>query len=553
MPGEGPRLLNGERGSTLLWRDLAFYPPSDPVSSARRKARGFPISSRTLVFVPSIGLGYGLAELLGRLPEQCAVVCAEVFPEVMAEAIRVGLPRDPRIVVVRTEDPEALVAAVRAMGVGRFRRVVEAPLCAGYRLARQTYERMRQAIAQELAGYWRNRLTLTALGSRMVCNLLDNLTLLPEAGDIGDLGTELPVVVVGAGPSLDSTLEPLAPLRDRFALVAVDTAVPALAARSIVPDLIVALEAQASNLQDFIPARDPAPLLACELASHPSVARLYRGRLLFFSSAFAPLPIFDRLAGAGILPTPIPGLGSVGVCAAYLALRLTRGDVYLTGLDFSFPGGRTHARGTPYHLAMLHRCERVKPIGQLAYQAMAARDRIHVRGKDGASLQTDGVLRSYRDTLRRETAAEARRIIDIGDVGMDLDLRAVSVTEAAGRLKKSARGSGFGVSGRGSADASRRERFDGRRIQEFLRAERDLLVRASEAARQAASNRIVDPACAELIRAVQHAWVHFPDDPDPAEAGPSFLARASVASGYYANRADRLCSLLGGLEDGQEG
>ncbi len=384
---------------------------------------------------------------------------------------------------------------------------------------------MRQAVEQELAGYWRNRLTLAALGSRMVCNLLDNLTLLPQAGDVADLSTELPVVVAGAGPSLDSTLEPLAALRDRFALVAVDTAVPALAARSIVPDLIVALEAQASNLQDFIPARAPAPLLACELASHPSVARLYRGRLFFFSSAFAPLSIFDRLREAGILPTPAPGLGSVGVCAAYLALRLTPGDVYLTGLDFSFPGGRTHGRGTPYHLAMLHRCERVKPIGQLAYQAMAARDRVRIQGKGGDVIQTDGVLRSYRDTLKRETAGDAQRMVDLGDVGLDLGFRTLSVTEAADRLGAEARSTRQGGRHARSDSAllsAPRRKFDRRRVQAFLRSERDLLLSASEASRRAASSRAADSACAELLRAVQHAWIHFPDDPDPARPAPAF-------------------------------
>ena len=63
MPEEEPLLLHTDAGPTLHWRGVDFYPRSDPVNYARRKARVFSPLSRSLFFVPSLGLVAALAIL----------------------------------------------------------------------------------------------------------------------------------------------------------------------------------------------------------------------------------------------------------------------------------------------------------------------------------------------------------------------------------------------------------------------------------------------------------------------------------------------------------
>lgn len=257
MPGEEPLLLPTPHGPNLQWRGVRFYPSEDPTEYARRKARVFSPLPKTLVYVPSVGLGHGLEQLLHALPPDGAVLCVEAFQEVMGTAIASGLPHDPRLTIIRTDDPAAVAAALRSLGTGRFRRVREIPLSAGYRLAPVVYGRILHALEQELKRYWQNRLTLIALGSLQVRNLISNLPLLGQAADFGALSTDLPVLLAGAGPSLDETIPLIARLRDRFLLVSVDTALPCLAARGIHPDVVIALEAQAANLRGLRPGPRP--------------------------------------------------------------------------------------------------------------------------------------------------------------------------------------------------------------------------------------------------------------------------------------------------------
>ena len=145
-------------------------------------------------------------------------------------------------------------------------------------------------------------------------------------------------------------------------------------------------------------------LLACELSSLPSIPRLFGDRVRFFSSEFAPLQLFARMASAGLLPCPFPALGSVGVAAVNAALRLTSGEIFLTGLDFSYPRLQTHARGTPYHLSALVGASRLSAPDGPSFRAISARRRGLAEDKHGKRVLTDSVLESYGESLRRIVA-----------------------------------------------------------------------------------------------------------------------------------------------------
>jgi hypothetical protein len=533
MSAEDPLLLRTDTGPTLHWRGVAFYPSGDPIEYARRKTRVFSPAPRSLILVPSIGLGHGLADLLARIPGTCAILCVEAFQEIMGIAMAQALPRDPRLTIIRTADPDVVAETLRRMGTGRFRRVVTVPLCAGYRLAPDLYERFRHRLEQEIMRHWRNRITLIAMGSLQVRTLLSNLPLLGGAMDFSALSSSLPAIVAAAGPSLEEALPSLERLRGRFLLIAVDTALPSLLASGIVPDVIVALEAQLANLQDFIPFRSGIPVLACDIVSHPTVARLFPGRLAFFSSTFAPLRLLDRLESAGLRPTAIPPLGSVGVAAVHAALRITRGDVYLTGLDFSFPDGRTHVRGSPYHLGMIAGARRFAPMGQAGFQALMGRPLLRVPDKNGKPVATDHVLHSYRDGLEQEARAGGLRVRDCGAVGLPLGVPRIVLEEMEERI-----GAGPAAA-QGGLEIDPGRGFAAERLPGFLAAEMELLGRAislGTAPRQGEAGG--------LLADIDYTWVHFPDEPDLDHPDQGFLARVRVAAAYYRQRLERMASVV---------
>jgi 6-hydroxymethylpterin diphosphokinase MptE-like len=538
MAEEDPSVVRGPHGTTTVWKGINLYPASDPVEYARRKARVFSFLPRTLVFVPSVGLGYGLEELLSRLPPSASVLCVEAHQKLMALALAQGLPRDPRLLVLRTDNEDMVARALREMGESRFRRVVEVPLCAGYRLAPQIYARMRKALEEQIHEYWRNRLTLIALGSLQVRNLISNISLFPCAGDFASVSTSLPVVVAGAGPSLEETIPALRAVRSEVVLVAVDTALARLAAESMPPDVAVALEAQTANLRDFLPPPSPkGTLLACELSSHPTAARLFGSSTRFFSSEFAPLRLFARMAGLRMLPCPFPALGSVGVAAVNAALRMTTGEVFLTGLDFSYPGSLTHARGTPYHLSTLAQADRLSPPDVPSFTAIAARRGTLAEDKTGQMVLTDPILLSYRESLRKLVALFGSRVSDVGTTGLDLGVPRITGRNLVQRVR-GARTRGVPLSF-GSAPLC-----SAQTVSAFVKSEEAALLRGAGLVRDALRSGSPSRECLSFIAESDYTWVHFPDI--PTEEGPdrSFLARVNAAALHYAERFRRIESLL---------
>jgi len=425
MTGVEPLLQDTGRGFTILYRGKNLYSPADPQGAARRRAAAARLLVRSLVLVPGLGLGYGLQELLSALPEHSRLLAVEVDPRLAALAARVPFPADPRLTVLPDADPARAAAAVRALGPHHFRRVQVVVLCGSYGLARAAFAALRDAVDGEIRRFWQNPLTLSALSRLWLSNLFTNLAWLageggaeaaPEpAGEAA--GPPRAILVAGAGPSLEQSLPWIRQVRRRGTLLAVDTALPVLADAGLPPDWVYALEAQVLNLEDFLPHRDPEITLLADLTSCPAVLRLFPRRRLFVTR-FHPLALFDRLEAAGLLPPAMPPLGSVGVAAVQAALSLSSGPVLVAGLDFSYPAGRTHARGAPSHRRALTGCHRLLPPGMGAFEALLARPRLRLAGKGGRQVLSDLVLHSYAQLLAG-LARSSGRVYDLGPEGLE--------------------------------------------------------------------------------------------------------------------------------------
>lgn len=535
-----PRLADTGRGFTILYRERNLYSPEDPLGGALKRAAAARLLARSLVFVPGVGLGYGLEELLRALPETSQLFCVETDPSLMALALRgpVPLPRDPRLTLLATDSPREAAEALRALGLHRFRRLQTVVLCGSYHLDREGYEAIRQALEEEIRLFWQNRLTLAHLSRLWLRNLFTNLASIPRSGFRTEPAGARPILVAGAGPSLDRCLPEILRVRSRVTLLAADTALPALAEAGCPPDWVFALEAQQANLEDFLPNRDPGLHLLCDLTSAPAVARLFPRRF-FYCTRFHPLALFDRLAAAGLLPPELPPLGSVGVAAVQAALGLTSGPVLLAGLDFAYPGGRTHARGTPAHRRTLAACFRFRPPGLDAYEALLARPLLELRSVAGKPLRSDLVLRSYALQLGRIVEASGR-VYDLGGLGLPAGAAPISSARELDAL--------LGRPAPAPAPAPPVFRPARAAVEAFLRAELERLLRAEEAlagALQAARRGEPAPAgpkLADALREVEYVQLPVPEADPRRLAAPGNLALAAAHARSLRALLERLLS-----------
>jgi hypothetical protein len=191
-------------------------------------------------------------------------------------------------------------------------------------------------------------------GIRMFRNILRNLLNVPEQA------VPLPRIrraaVCAAGPSLDLQLPRIAAARGKKEgpfLIATDTSLPALLGAGLEPDAVISIDCQHISYRHFIPPQGfrngrrqgpliPVPLFL-DLASPPLLASLAASPVFFsgghplasyLSSRWRPFPAIDSSGG------------NVTYAAVSLAEFLGAREIELYGADFSYPLGRTYARGT---------------------------------------------------------------------------------------------------------------------------------------------------------------------------------------------------------------
>ncbi len=544
MVSAEPLLIDTGKGFTIKYKGKFLYSSVSPLAAVQKRVSRISLTHQTLIFIPSLGLGYGLRELLLRLPPDCHILCIEADQYLMALAVQsriVKLPEDPRITIIRTDKTAGAIKTLYSLGVWNFRRVETRYLCGGYHLNKEIYKKMQLALEEEVRTYWQNKITLINMSKLWMKNLFYNLKSTCGARDISSLITDKPIIVTGAGPSLEESFKWIEKVIGDVIILTVDTALPALLDAGIKPDYVFMLESQLINLQDFLPHHNSDITLICDITSNPLIIRLFRDNLYFYSSRFHPLKLFDRLISFGLLPASIPPLGSVGVASVHTALKITNGPVLFTGLDFSYIAEKTHARGTPVNRIMHFTSSRIKPAGMMSYEAIFKRPLLKLEGKDKSETISDLILRSYSLQLKKEISG-TRRVFDMGRTGLPTNAPQIrSEAELLNVLR--------------SVSAERCRKIENNfcpsleAVKAFYETEMELLLHAEKQLEEDLSRRVsgkftLSESTKEILKDIEYTVLHFPDLTPDLSASENFIPRVLASIHFFLSRLRRLESSI---------
>lgn len=177
-----------------------------------------------------------------------------------------------------------------------------------------------------------------------------------------------PLVLVSAGPSLDSNVHQLRGMGDRCFILSVDTALRPLLSAGVTPHAVIIADPSQENARHVAGAIPPATCLIAEQAVHPSVLEGVTKRFLFGLGMF-PDSLFEKF---GFGKSRLEAWGSVATTALDLACRMEASPVIFVGQDFAYSWNREYASHTIYHGAYFDVLEKGKArtrdiYGELAY------------------------------------------------------------------------------------------------------------------------------------------------------------------------------------------
>ena len=538
MSGDVPQQTDARRGYSIFYKGKTLLSNIDPIAQAERLADNILMQERTLYVCLSPVFGYGLERLIGRMTANApnsALLCIEADEhlfQISKENFSDELKSDSRLALTGLREKAALCNFVRqTWGRRRFRRIRKVCLNGGWQLFPELYDSLIDALQREITLDWGNALVLARLGRLYIRNALCNLELLSRYPSLSYLSFgDAPVLVLGAGPVMDTVLDGLERYFGKnmdksvrlFRIVCVDTCLKALRARNIEPDLAVILESQHWNLGDFIGLGNWIIPAAFDLSALPASAKLSGLEPYLFFTPWTELRLFDRLAKQGLLPAVFPPLGSVGLSAVSIALRLTDGPVLTGGVDFSFTLDSSHARSSPAHANKLRQQNRFTSLLNTA----AFTGAVKLISKNGRPTLSNPVMRNYRDIFEQEFAANAR-LFDTACGGLPLGIPALVEKVYYALLEKGTRSGSRPTFPVPQAKQPLIDFIQGEK--ERLNNLKNILIgKAGENPAQSAAEDVdTGKNMEKLIDECDYLWAHFPDY---AETGGQRPTAAELSS-----------------------
>ncbi len=422
MDNPNPLLVDTGGGFSILYKNRHLYAVHQPIKSAEKKVKEKSLRPGTVYFVPSPLLFYGMTNFLAVLPESSLIIALEVDEKLfsLSHSAAEAIPSDSRLVYFYKSLNKAL-DYLKQVGIWKYRRVELLSLSGGYALNRAEYDSMLHILTHTVKEYWQNRITVIHMGPLWIKNIFTNIKTLSNRKNENSLRAfssfeySKPILVAGAGESIESSISDIKKNRDKIFILAVDTALHILNSHDITPDALVAVDAQIFNMYDVYDFKNSSIPLFFDLSCYPGMVRNFAGELIPFLSLFCSTTLITRLSDALPSLPVLPALGSVGITAVYIASMLTTGPILYTGLDFSYIPGKSHAKGAPAHIRELVTSERFSPVGSI--ELFFRRPFSIVTGKGGDRVHTNSILLSYAGVMKDYFYVD-ERIIDIGKTGL---------------------------------------------------------------------------------------------------------------------------------------
>lgn len=178
-------------------------------------------------------------------------------------------------------------------------------------------------------------------------NIMINLSK-QKSGCALNLPTKKTAVILAAGPSLDFYFEKLISTREKYYIIATDTAYSVCIGRGLKADAVVSIDGQYVSENHFLHKIDDNTLFVFDLCANNSAVKkaIKKSSNVIFTNTGHPLSQFACKKNPASFVNLFSGSGTVTITAVDFALKAGFSKIEIAGADFSYTNGKPYAKGT---------------------------------------------------------------------------------------------------------------------------------------------------------------------------------------------------------------
>lgn len=393
-------------------RLLALHSLFDPEREAHRLKRALigsstPAEGAPFLYFEGLGAGFQVSAFLREGELSGGVIVEhdlELFGALLSTVDLSEVLSAPRIGLLLDPSPEELSAHLRVAYLpGVMGGFVTVPLRPRVQASNGYFEGLRPAVRRALEEISADFSVQANFGRLWTRNIALNLPRIsPAACPQPD-----EVLVAAAGPSLEAQRDRLRSLRRGRFLIAADTALPTLLLWGEPPDAVLSIDAQAISYRHFLRGLPSRTISFLELAAPPTLFRYSRRPVAVAGGHPLSLLAARHIGGMPIIDT---SGGNVGHAAVSLALELGASRVYLFGADFSYPAGKSYARGTHLYDYFSEHETRSTPLESGMFGLVLRNPPLSRVDHNDVSVYSTQNLDAYRERFERSFAPYRRRL-----------------------------------------------------------------------------------------------------------------------------------------------
>jgi hypothetical protein len=399
----------------------ALHSMIDPVREAERLVATLHdgnLSAEGFVIFLGLGAAFAPTAVLNRSDTSHVVVIdydINGIAELLCSREYITLLQDPRFTLLIDPPPDLIESVILEL--------YKPALCGGIRvlpirtrteLDKQHFGEAGDAIQRTIEKVSSDYSVQAYFGMRWFANIMRNL------GAARLQNRSAPPIrsaaICAAGPSLDDQIPLLRKQKEQQDLfvISADTALPALLHRGFRPDAVVSIDCQHISYYHFMGTDCAAIPLFLDIASPPMLSEF--SECPFFFSGGHPLAAYISQQWR---PLPLLDTSGGNVTYACLSLAESLGAQHITvyGADFSYPAGKTYARGTYMYPYFERRQERRSPL-EAHFSAFLYRSPFL---NDHSPYETTS-LRLYRERFEQKIAAIEAEVVIAPGGGIPLSI-----------------------------------------------------------------------------------------------------------------------------------
>ncbi len=312
-------------------------------------------SSNYILF--GLGLGYHLNDLHKRVSSQDRIIIFEKNPTIVRLALSQNnfseALSNPKVSIHIDTDPckieQTLYEDRTNLAIHGYKPIHLKPLVD---LEGDYYKLINLAIEQAHQKFTIDINTQAAYSQKFYKNIFNNGLAITESPGIittKDIFSNIPTIIVSAGPSLDKNIGLIKSVINQILVITVATALKPLLTNGIKPDFVITIDPNEDTIQSFDIKAIPEDLwLIYDPCIPPMICSLFNQRKIMMESKIELAKwITDNSEKKGTLGN----ISSVAHAAFYLSKHMGCAPIILVGQDLSFEGHRMHCTDSFYNQA----------------------------------------------------------------------------------------------------------------------------------------------------------------------------------------------------------